>query len=147
MTTLVKNVFCFIDSIALISKPSLYRFSYYLLSQLSVLYGSNPGSSRGWDVQAAINAAQCGDTIALQAGATFRQCIASVLAIKAARITSLSHHKPAGIPAALSTYPNNYSGGSFTRITPAMAANMPKIVANGGEAALYFVNNSHHWKM
>lgn len=103
----------------------------------------------GGDVQAAISAAQCGDTVALQEGATFPTAGLG-LPSKGAGCTSfttLTTTNPASIPLTPTTYPNSYVGanGSFLRPTPAFAIKMPKIVATADQPAIYFQNDSHHW--
>lgn len=89
----------------------------------------------GDNLQTALNDAQLGDTIVVQAGATFRGPF---------------------------TLPNKTSGSGWiyvrssayailpppgTRVTPGDAANMPKItVAGGAGAAVQTVSNAHHYR-
>jgi len=52
-------------------------------------------------------------------------------------------------PSVLSNaYPNSYHRGSFTRLTPAMTAKMPKLVGVStlGTPVLQFLEGSHHWR-
>src|SRR5512138_1418949 len=103
----------------------------------------------GGNVQAAVNAAQCGDTIALQAGASFPIVGRLTFTDKGAcsQYITVTTTDPSSIPPALSTaYPNSYSNGTFTRLTPAMAANMPKLVATTNDAVIFLAGNAHHWK-
>lgn len=77
----------------------------------------------GGDLQAALNAAECGDTIDIEAGATFigtvliaKQCGTNYITLRSSRLAEL----PEG-----------------QRVTPADAAKMPKIVSPGfGNPAL-----------
>jgi len=88
----------------------------------------------GGNLQAAIDKAQLGDTIVLQAGATFRGPIklpnktagSGWIYVVSSNLASLP---PAG-----------------TRVGPANAANMPKIVAPYLWNALTTVANSHHFR-
>jgi hypothetical protein len=88
----------------------------------------------GGNLQAALNKAQLGDTIVLQAGATFRGPF--MLPNKTAGsgwIYVVSSH--------LSNLP-----APGTRVGPANAANMPKLLAPNYNSALKTVANSHHFR-
>ena len=90
----------------------------------------------GQDLQAAINAAQPGDTILLQPGAVYPGGL--VLPNKAGSqfITIRSAAANSALP------------GAGTRITPAYAAQLPKI--QGGTAGLPAIMtalSAHHWKL
>ena len=88
----------------------------------------------GGDLQAALNNAQLGDTIVLQAGATFRGPFK--LPNKTAGsgwIYVVSSHLSA-LPA------------PGTRVSPANATNMPKIVSRNIMSAVRTVANSHHFR-
>ena len=91
----------------------------------------------GGNLQAALDKAQLGDTIVLQAGATF------------------------SLPGGPFKLPNKTSGSGWiyvvsshlsslpspgVRVGPANATNMPKIVAHNGMSALITVANSHHFR-
>src|SRR5882724_3065096 len=102
------------------------------------------------DVQGAINSAQCGDTITLEAGVTFPVLGSFRLPNKppCTQPIVITTSNPDGTPSVLHTaYPNSYSGGTFTRITPALAANMPKLVGTSplGTPVLMFLEGSHDW--
>lgn len=95
--------------------------------------------SAGGDMQSAINAAVCGDTITLQAGATFSgnfvlkykgACSGSdadYITIRTSNLTSL--------PAA------------GTRVTPAYGPVMAKVVANSSLPAIEAEANAHHYRL
>src|SRR6266540_101716 len=80
----------------------------------------------GGDLQAAINSANCGDTVALQAGGRWETRRGGTFSYSKVCISAITitTSDPSTIPTALSNYPL-----SNTLITSAMAANMPKIVA------------------
>jgi hypothetical protein len=88
----------------------------------------------GGNLQAALNKAQLGDIIVLQAGATFRGPF-------------LLPNKTAGsgwiyvVSSHLSSLPS-----PGTRVSPANATSMPKILAPNGLNALHTVANSHHFR-
>src|SRR4051812_47291749 len=90
----------------------------------------------GGDLQAALNAAQPGDVITLTPGATYvgnfvlpnKGAIQSFITIRSAAPDSLL--PPAGV-----------------RITPAYAAQLPKIQSITSMAALRTKNFAHHWKL
>ncbi|HEV7744039.1 MAG TPA: hypothetical protein VGO56_03485 [Pyrinomonadaceae bacterium] len=93
----------------------------------------------GGDFQAAINAANCGDEIILQAGATFAgnftlrykgPCTGTDADYITIRTSSLSGITPAG-----------------TRITPAQSSSMPTVLANSANPALEAEANAHHYKL
>jgi hypothetical protein len=101
-------------------------------------YAAPPGATltvgTGGNLQAALDKAQLGDTIVVQAGATFTGPFK--LPNKAAGSgwiyvvsSNLSQLPPAG-----------------TRVSPANASNMPKILAPNGQSAITTVANSHHFR-
>ena len=100
----------------------------------------------GGDLQSAINNAQFGDTVVLQAGATFETTNGFLLPDKGAGtiFISITTSDPSTIPTALNNYP-----GSYTRITTSMSANMPKLVTTStfGFPALYLAFKAHHYKL
>src|SRR5438552_5108744 len=116
--------------------------SYLILVFLIVLIGSSQSATAGTivvpgggDLQAAINAAQCGDSVVLQAGATWdgefvlpnRNCTAST----PIRIGSSGQ----------ASLPNG-------RVDPADATNMPRIRASGTGvtgSAFTMAANSGYW--
>ncbi|HET8671642.1 MAG TPA: hypothetical protein VFM05_13775, partial [Candidatus Saccharimonadales bacterium] len=103
----------------------------------------------GGNVQAAVNAAQCGDTIALQAGARFNIAGRLTFPNKGACTTyiTVTTTDPSSIPSVLRTaYPNSYSNGTFTRMTPAIAAPMPKLVSTTNDPVIFLDRLAHHWK-
>src|SRR5882724_4928467 len=68
------------------------------------------------DVQGAINSAQCGDTITLEAGVTFPVLGSFRLPNKppCTQPIVITTSNPDGTPSVLHTaYPNSYSGGTF----------------------------------
>lgn len=99
----------------------------------------------GGNLQAAINTVPCGGTILLEAGATYT----GVFNLIAKPCTgpdyiTITTTDPSGIPAALLDYPR-----TDTRITTAMAARMPKVVANHplGYPAFWVNKNSKYWRI
>lgn len=89
----------------------------------------------GDDLQKALDAARPGDTVVLEAGATFRGTITlpnkgagdSYITVRSSRLAEL----PAGV-----------------RVTPAQGALMPKIVAPGrGEPAIRTAPGAHHYRL
>lgn len=93
----------------------------------------------GGDLQAAINASNCGDEIVLQAGATFAgnfvlrykgPCSGTDADYITIRTSNLSGLTPPG-----------------TRITPAQASSMPTVLANSPYPALEAEPNAHHYKL
>lgn len=102
----------------------------------------------GSNVQTAVDAAQCGDTITLQKGANY---------FHAGRLTftdrgctqdiTLTTSDPASIPTELSTaYPHSYSNGKFLRMTPAMAVNMPKLISTTNDPIIFLDRGAGHWR-
>lgn len=99
----------------------------------------------GGNLQAAINTVPCGGTILLEPGATYagvfnliaKPCIGP-------DYVTITTSDPSGIPAALLNYPH-----SDTRITTAMAARMPKVVANHplGYPAFWINKNAKYWRI
>lgn len=106
----------------------------------------------GGNVQAAINAALYGDTIMLQAGATFDTTgpfTSFNLTDKGTLPTgtdfdfiTITTTDPSGIPAALLNYPH-----SDTRITTAMAANMPRVRTIGSHPVFWVNRNAKYWRI
>ncbi len=104
------------------------------------------------NLQNAIDAATFGDTIKLRAGQTFSTSgvwHSFYLKDKGTPPTrtdadyiTITSDDPSGTPSALSGYPANQ-----TRITTAMAANMPKVQAVGAVPVFDFVKNSKYWKI
>jgi hypothetical protein len=87
----------------------------------------------GGNLQAALNNAQPGDTIVLQAGATFRGPFILPNKPGSGWIYVVSSHL-------------SYLPPPGSRAGPANAANMPKILAPNGLNALNTVANSHHFR-
>ena len=93
----------------------------------------------GGDLQAAINAANCGDEIVLQAGATF-----------AGNFTLRYKGPCTGTDADYITIRTSNPGGitpAGTRITPAQSSSMPTVLANSSNPALEAEPNAHHYKL
>lgn len=88
----------------------------------------------GGDLQAAINAAQPGDTILLTAGATYVGNFVLPVKIGAQYITIRTADRP-GQP------------GATTRVIPAHAALLAKIRSNNSSAALRTAPGAHHWRL
>ena len=108
--------------------PQIFDASY------SAPNGHTLTVNAGGDLQAALNQAQLGDTIVLEAGATFTGPF------------SLPN-KTSGsgwIYVQTSAYRQLPAVG--TRIAPADAANMPKLVAPANDHAITTVNGSHHFR-
>ena len=94
--------------------------------------------SAGGNLQSALNAAQPGDTIVLQAGASFT----GPFTLPAKSATSTDY-----ITIRTST-PDSALPSSTTRISPADSALLPKILSPGsGQPALLTANGAHHYKL
>ncbi|MBA3231413.1 MAG: hypothetical protein H0T05_01210 [Acidobacteria bacterium] len=89
----------------------------------------------GDNLQTALNAAQPGDTILLEAGATFRGNF--TLPVKSGNqfITVRSSAPDSKLP------------GPGRRMTPAYAAQLPKIESPNTSPALHTVHGAHHWRL
>jgi hypothetical protein len=88
----------------------------------------------GASLQAALDNARLGDTIVLQAGATFR-----------GPFTLPNKTAGTGWIYVVSSHLSNLPAPG-TRVSPANATNMPKILAPNGLQALTTVANSHHFR-
>ena len=89
----------------------------------------------GDNLQAAIDAAQAGDTILLQAGATFSGNFVLPAKSGADYVTIRSSAADAALP------------GATTRITPSYAALLPKLVSPNSSAALATEPGAHHYRL
>ncbi|HEY0407598.1 MAG TPA: hypothetical protein VGC89_17820, partial [Pyrinomonadaceae bacterium] len=90
----------------------------------------------GGDLQAAINLAQPGDTILLEAGATFRGPFTLPNKGSALEWITIRTSAPdAALPAA------------GERISPSDAALLPKLLAPNGAAALQTAAAAHHYRL
>lgn len=89
----------------------------------------------GDNLQAALDRAQPGDVIMLEAGATFIGNF--VLPVKAG----------ASFITVRSSAPDSSLPPDGTRITPAAAALLPKIVSNNSAASLVAAPGAHHWRL
>lgn len=89
----------------------------------------------GGDLQAALNAAQPGDTILLQAGATWTGNYTLPLKSGATVITVRSSASDTQLP------------GPGVRLTPSYAALLPKIKGAGSSAAFKTATSAHHWRL
>ena len=113
---------------ALPAAPKTFDSSYATPS------GKTLTVAAGGNLQAALDQAQLGDTIVLEAGATFRGPFKLPnKTVGSGWIYVVSSH--------LSNLPP-----SGTRVSPANATNMPKILAPNGLSALKTVANSHHFR-
>lgn len=88
----------------------------------------------GGSLQAALNAARPGDTILLQAGATFTGNFSLPAKPGTSYITVRSSASDAQLPAA------------GVRMTTAYASRLPKIKAAGSLSAIKTATGAHHWK-
>lgn len=88
----------------------------------------------GDNLQAAINAAQPGDVIQLESGATFRGNFTLPVKPGAAYITIRTSGQ-SGLP------------GSATRITPAHSPLLARIQSPNSAAALHTAPGAHHWRL
>jgi hypothetical protein len=114
----------------------------FLLLSFGITYNVSAATivvPEGGDLQAAINASNCGDEIVLQAGATFAgnfilrykgPCSGTDSDYITIRTSNLSGITPPG-----------------TRITPAQASSMPTVLANSSYPALEAEPNAHHYKL
>jgi hypothetical protein len=89
----------------------------------------------GGNLQAALNAAQPGDTILLQAGATFSGSF--TLPVKSGKAWIVVR----------TSAPDSSLPPEGTRMTPAYATLLPKIVASGSAAALQTAAGAHHYRL
>jgi Carbohydrate binding module (family 6)/Right handed beta helix region len=89
----------------------------------------------GGDLQAALNAALPGDTILLQAGATFTGNFVLPVKSGSGDITIRSSASDASLPAA------------GVRITPAYASLLPKLRSTSNGAALATAAGTSHWRL
>src|SRR5438552_12037026 len=89
----------------------------------------------GGDLQAALNAAQPGDTILLQAGATFTGNFMLPVKNGSADITLRSSADDSLLPAA------------GVRMTPAYASQLPKLRSTSNGAALATAPGTSHWRL
>jgi hypothetical protein len=89
----------------------------------------------GGDLQAALTKAVAGDTIVLQAGATFTGNFYLPNKSGSTYITVRSSAADSSLPAA------------GVRITPTYASKLPKIVGKGTSYALKTSTAAHHWKL
>jgi hypothetical protein len=89
----------------------------------------------GGNLQAAIDSAQLGDTILLQAGATFSGSF------------TLRAKNGTGWIVIRSAAPDSSLPPEGTRMTPAFASVLPKIVASGSPAALQTEPGANHYRM
>ncbi|MDX6693386.1 MAG: hypothetical protein QOF02_989, partial [Blastocatellia bacterium] len=120
------------------------RLSFFSLIAL-LLFSGLTGTTRaatltvaaGGDLQSAINAAQPGDTILLEAGATFRGPFTLPnKGTSTALITIRTSTPDASLPAA------------GERISPAYSALLPKLLApGGGAAAIQTAAAAHHYRL
>jgi hypothetical protein len=90
--------------------------------------------SAGDDFQAALNSAQPGDTISLAAGATFSGSF--TLPVKSG----------SGWIVVRTSAPDSTLPGAGRRITPAYAAQLPKIVATSSAPAVQTAPGAHHFR-
>ena len=117
----------------------LYCFASFVC--LLVLASANAGTAAtitvnaGGDLQAALNRAQPGDTILVQAGATFTGNYTLPLKSGTAFITVRSSASDTQLPA------------PGVRMTPAYAPLLPKIVGAGTSAAFKTATSAHHWRL
>jgi hypothetical protein len=89
----------------------------------------------GGDLQAALNAAQPGDTILLQAGATFTGNFILPAKSGATYILIRSSAPDSALPA------------NGARVTPAYASQLPKIRSNNTVAAMATAAGAHHYQL
>jgi hypothetical protein len=89
----------------------------------------------GESLQSALNAAQPGDVIMLEAGATFRGNFTLPVKVGATVITIRSSAPDSALP------------GVGVRITPAFSAMLPKIQSPNTAPALKTAPGTHHWRL
>jgi hypothetical protein len=109
---------------------------------LSLCLGSSPLAAAddifvpaGGDLQAALNAAKPGDTVSLQAGATFAGNFVLPVKPDADVITVRSSAGDAQLP------------GDGVRIDPAHASLLPKLHSPNTAPALRTAKGAHHWRL
>lgn len=106
-----------------------------VLSVASALEAGTLVVRAGENLQAALNAAQPGDTILLEAGATFSGNFTLPVKSGAAYITLRSSADDSRLPAA------------DVRISPAFSPMLPKIQSPNTAAALRALPGAHHWRL
>jgi parallel beta helix pectate lyase-like protein len=99
--------------------------------------------SAGGSLQAALNAAQCGDTIVLTAGATYT--VAGLEQPFLLRYKGPCTNTDADYITVQSSLVGSLPPGQ--RITPAAAALMPKLVTNVSTPAVEVEPNAHHYRL
>lgn len=118
-----------------ITKPTLPQYQVNTDLSNSPVTGKSIPVASGGDIQAAINSANPGDEIVLQAGGTWiGQYVLPNKGQNSAWITIRS--------SAVSNLP-----APGTRVSPQDAANMPKIMAQGTGAAFAFANKANHYRL
>lgn len=106
----------------------------YLDTSYPVQIGRTFTVTSGGDVQAALNLAQPGDTVALQAGAMFYGNFVLPAKFGTGWIV-ITTTNPTGLPAV------------GTRVGPEHAGAMPKIITPTVEAAIRTMPGAHHWRL
>lgn len=102
-------------------------------------------------LQDAWTAATFGDTIKCAAGVVFQSPSDQQIikfANKGVGTDYITITTDGAIPSVFTdtTWPNSQSGTSYTRVTTAMATNMPKFVSVGNQAVISFNDECHHIK-
>jgi len=112
-----------------------------LMAALSALLVAGSGAAAvidvppGADLQAALDSARPGDTVALQPGATYIGTFTLGVKDGASYVTVRSALPDAQLPA------------TGTRMTPSLAANLARLVSPNGDAAIRTAPGAHHWRL
>lgn len=118
-----------------VTKPTLPQYQVNTDLSNSPVTGRSITVASGGDIQAAINSANPGDEIVLQAGGSWTgQYVLPNKGQTTSWITIRS--------SAVSSLP-----GPGTRVSPNDAANMPKIMADGTAAAFTFAKKANHYRL
>ena len=113
--------------------PELPRV--YLDTTFVAQAGNTVAVPAGGDFQAALNAAQPGDTITLAAGATFSGNF------------TLPNKSGIGWIVIRTSAPDGYLPPPGSRITPDYAGVLPKVVSPNGNPAIATLEGAHHYRL
>jgi len=135
ISALLGIIACIGPTLSAQTKPTLPQYQVNTDLSNSPVTGKSIAVSAGQDLQAAINSANPGDEIVLQAGATWHGSYTlpnkgqttSWITIRSSAVGSLP--------------------GPGTRVSPTDAANMPTIMAPGSVVAFYLAPQANHYRL